>query len=143
MKRPAWMYKQSAAVPFRVVEGKIWILLISNNSGDKWVIPKGIVDRNLKPAESAAKEAFEEAGVKGKLLKPALGRYKMKKWDGKCRIKVFLLLAEEVLDNWPEESYRKRTWVEIGDVEKYIKKKKLLRILSGIPGFVDRYAECY
>ena len=63
MKRPSWMYKQSGAVPYRIIGEDIWILLITNRKGTNWIIPKGIVDRTLKASESALKEAREEAGV--------------------------------------------------------------------------------
>lgn len=143
MKNPSWMYRQSGTVPYRIKDENIWILLITNRKGSKWGIPKGIVDRTMKASDSALKETFEEAGVRGKIIKPALGVYKVKKWEGKCRIKVFMLPADEVFDEWPEKIYRKRIWVRIEEAEKYIKKKKLLKLINKIPSFIEKYAECF
>lgn len=143
MVRPAWMYKQSGVIPFRMEDKQIKILLISTKSGKKWGIPKGIIERKLKSAESAAKEAFEEAGVKGILLKPAIGKYKISKWEGICRVKVFLLSVKELCNSWPEESYRKRVWISLDQAEKYITRKKLLEIIGLIPDFIKSYEDCF
>ena len=127
---------QSGAIPFQS-NGNLKILIITNRKGTKWVIPKGIIEPDLKASESAAKEVYEEAGVRGRILKPALGKYKVKKWGEKCRVKVFLLETEEILDSWPESLYRRRKWVTCAEAKKYIKKKKLLKIIEKIPEFIS------
>ncbi len=141
MKESPLIYKQSGAVPFYIIDGKILLLLISNTKGDKWIIPKGFIEQNFKPDASAAREVFEEAGIRGKIFKPALGKYKRKKLSGTYITKVFLFLAEEILDSWPEQSFRKRIWVPANDINKYIKTKKLLKILSNIPFFIEKNRE--
>ena len=59
-------FKQSAVVPYRLVKNEIEVLLITTRKG-RWIIPKGIIEPELSAAESAAKEALEEAGVKGEV----------------------------------------------------------------------------
>ena len=128
--------RQSGAIPF-VSNGKLKILIITNRKGTKWIIPKGIIEPDLKASESAAKEVYEEAGIKGRIIRPALGKYKVKKRGGKCCVKVFLLETEEILDSWPESLYRRRKWVTVSEAEHYIKKKKLIRIIEKIPEFIS------
>ena len=65
--RPDHYYRQSAVIPYRLREGRVEILLITSRKGKRWVVPKGILEPELTPAESAAKEAREEAGVSGRI----------------------------------------------------------------------------
>ncbi len=136
MSNSGWTSRQSGAIPF-LSNGELKILIITNRKGTKWVIPKGIVEPEMKAAESAAKEVYEEAGVRGSIIKPALGKYSVKKWGEKCRVKVFLLETEEILDEWPESLYRRRKWIRFSDAKHYIKKKKLLKIIEKIPEFIS------
>ena len=58
-------FTQSAILPYQKKNGKLEILLITSIRKKKWIIPKGFIEFNLSPFESAKKEAFEEAGVIG------------------------------------------------------------------------------
>jgi 8-oxo-dGTP pyrophosphatase MutT (NUDIX family) len=53
-----------AAVCFRVKAGEPEFLLVRTRSG-RWTFPKGGVDGDATHAAAAAREAYEEAGVKG------------------------------------------------------------------------------
>ncbi len=85
---------QSGVVPYRITNGKIEILLVTSSSGKHWVIPKGWITPWLTSADSAAKEAWEEAGVKGNVIEPAIGFYKTRKWGYLCQVEVFPMLVE-------------------------------------------------
>ena len=63
-----WMYNQSGVVPFKRSKDGLQVLLITSRSGKRWVIPKGIVESEFSPQESAQKEAYEEAGITGKII---------------------------------------------------------------------------
>ena len=67
------LYVQSGIIPFCRKDDHIEILLITNMKKDKWGIPKGLVEEGLSASESAQKEAFEEAGIYGRIYKPSLG----------------------------------------------------------------------
>jgi phosphohistidine phosphatase len=109
-ERPAYYYDQSAVIPYRRRKGKPEILLIRSRSGRRWVLPKGIREPELSYAESAAKEAWEEAGARGRVGAKPLGKYRYTKWGADCRVKVFPLAVEDLADEW-EESYREREWL--------------------------------
>ena len=50
-------------IPYRIKgKKKVEVLLITSVKRKRWIIPKGYVEFNLSPFESAKKEAFEEAG---------------------------------------------------------------------------------
>lgn len=97
------------------------VVLITSNSSGKWIIPKGIVERHLSPAESAAKEAFEEAGVIGSVSSELLTEYEYDKWGGTCRVQVFPLEVSEVLETWDEMNSRSRQIVPAVDAATMVK----------------------
>ena len=108
--RPDWYYTQSAVIPYRLRAGVMEVLLVTSRKRKRWVVPKGIVEPSLSAAESAAKEALEEAGIRGRVLAAPAGRYEYRKWGGTCVVEVFTMQVEEVLEHWPEE-YRDREWL--------------------------------
>ncbi|MGL4294307.1 MAG: NUDIX hydrolase, partial [Aestuariivirga sp.] len=65
--------RQFAALPWRDAGHGIEVLLISSRGTGRWVIPKGWPIKGFAPHASAAREAFEEAGVGGIIGKGALG----------------------------------------------------------------------
>jgi len=73
----------------------------------------------LKPAKSAAREAFEEAGVRGVVSSKPLGRFTYNKLldeDGRaviCEITVFPLAVKRQLKVWPEVEQRETRWVAV------------------------------
>ncbi|MEE9431009.1 MAG: NUDIX hydrolase [Melioribacteraceae bacterium] len=125
--KPNYWYNQSAVVPYRK-NGTVEILLITTRKKKKWIIPKGIVEENLTPLQSAEKEAFEEAGIRGTTSKKSIGKYKYKKWGNKCKVKVFAMEVNEVLDTW-EEDFRERKWVKLDKVKEEIVEVKLQKII--------------
>jgi 8-oxo-dGTP pyrophosphatase MutT (NUDIX family) len=66
-------YKQSGVIPYRKKQGKIEVMLITSRNKGRWIIPKGVIEPDLNPRASAAKEAFEEAGVQGDVHSKLLG----------------------------------------------------------------------
>ena len=79
-KKPQYFYQQSGVIPYKIENNELKVLLITSRKGKKWKIPKGIVEPALSPSDSAAKEAFEEAGILGKVDKAEIGSYKYFKW---------------------------------------------------------------
>jgi 8-oxo-dGTP pyrophosphatase MutT (NUDIX family) len=102
---------QSGALP---VAGKRIVLITSRKSG-RWIIPKGNVEKGLSPAESALKEAGEEAGVTGRVLHDPIGIYRYQRPGAQFTVEVFPLVVESILDEWQEMHVRKRKLVSIED----------------------------
>ena len=63
-----------AAVCYRVRSGDIEFLLVKTGKG-RWIFPKGSVEPGLTHAQAAALEAFEEAGVHGRMEEASFTRY--------------------------------------------------------------------
>jgi 8-oxo-dGTP pyrophosphatase MutT (NUDIX family) len=129
---PPWFYRQSAAIPLRYRAGSVDVLLITSRSGKRWVIPKGVVEPNLSPAESAAKEAWEEAGVRGSVRPGSVGTYQYQKWGGTCIVEVFVLPVERLEDTWPEQDARRRRWVDVEEAAELVREDGLAAILRAL-----------
>src|SRR5579862_1985631 len=69
---------QVAAVCYRVRASGIEFLLVRTNSGH-WTFPKGKAEPGLTHAQAAALEAFEEAGVHGRMEEASFTRYVRRK----------------------------------------------------------------
>ncbi len=110
--QPDYYYTQSAVVPYRVRDGMIEILLITSRRRKRWIVPKGIVEPDLSPSESAVREAWEEAGIEGEVATEPLGMYTYTKWGDVCTVTVYPMRVEVELASWPEE-FRDREWVSV------------------------------
>jgi 8-oxo-dGTP pyrophosphatase MutT (NUDIX family) len=132
--------QQSGVIPYRVQNGKIEVLLITTRDRQRWVIPKGGICSGMSPPESAAKEAWEEAGVIGQVNANALGTYKYRKRGKVYKVKIYLLPVEVVSEVYPEASQRQRQWLELNTAIQQIKKPSLQRIFQG---FLQTELYCY
>lgn len=134
---------QAAAICFRPIRSRrAEVLLITSRSGE-WAIPKGRIDPGFTPPEAAANEALEEAGVLGKILEDSVGAFEYLKRGGwakrsgtRCRVEVFPMLVEDVLDEWLEADFRKRRWVPAARAPGYVAQPRLAEVLRDFPGWL-------
>lgn len=124
------VFQQSGVIPYRIIEGKLEILLITTRKRQGWVIPKGGLCKGMSPHDSAAKEAWEEAGVLGRVTTEKLGNYQYRKRGNIYRVNLFLLPVEEVLEDWPEATARERKWLEVNQAAELVKENSLKRIIQ-------------
>lgn len=139
-ERPAYYYTQSAVIPYRIRDNGEAEFLVVGSSGKKhWVVPKGIKEPELSPQDSAAREAWEEAGVRGEVAAELLGHYDAVKWGAHCSVDVFAMCVDEVLDDdsW-EESHRKRRWLSAEEAARDLKQPELRSILLELAERVGR-----
>ena len=127
------LVEQSGVIPYRIMDGKIDVMLITSSGRTRWVIPKGLIEPNMTPEDSAAKEAWEEAGLLGKVFPDLMGTYEYYKSGCAWQVDVFLLQVETVLDNWPEAYKRKRQWVSIPKAIKRVDEPELKLIMGDLP----------
>src|SRR5688500_6320593 len=71
---------QAGAIPFRRGECRTEFCLITSSSGGRWGFPKGIIESGDTAQGTALQEAFEEAGLHGRIIGDALGSYRYEKW---------------------------------------------------------------
>jgi phosphohistidine phosphatase len=133
--KPEYYYRQSAVIPFRRGPSGLEILLINTRKGRRWIVPKGIVEPDLSEAESAAREAYEEAGVNGRVLPGPIGSYEYGKWGGTCRVAVYAMEVEQELDDWPED-FRQRQWLGPAEAADRVSEAELERLISQLPSLL-------
>jgi 8-oxo-dGTP pyrophosphatase MutT (NUDIX family) len=95
-------------------------MLITSMRRKRWILPKGVVEKGNTPIQTGQIEAFEEAGLRGKILEPAIGHYTYRKWGGSCVVDLFLMEVSAVEEHWPEKQLRERKWVSMGEIERWI-----------------------
>lgn len=129
--RPAYYYTQSAVIPYRVVGERREILIVRSSQNKHWVVPKGIAEPGLSLQQSAAQEAFEEAGIEGTVTGQALGSYSYEKWGARCTVTVFAMQVDRMLDQeaW-EESHRGRKWVSPAVAKMLLKEPAMAELVS-------------
>ncbi len=97
-------FKQSGVIP--VYKGKV--VLITARGSKRWIIPKGSVDWELSAQDSAAKEALEEAGIKGEVAPDEIGTYTYEKMGGRYKVRLYFMEVSKLKDKWDEDHFRKR-----------------------------------
>ena len=134
--RPA-LRLQYGALPYRFTPTEaLEILLVTTRRSKRWIIPKGWPIKGLRPAKSAAREAFEEAGVRGKIGAKSVGLFNYDKLldeEGiqfNCEVKVFPLLVKRQSENWPEIEQRLVQWVEPDKAVSMIKEPELKKLIA-------------
>ena len=135
----AKMITQYAALPIRQGKKSIEVSLVTSRYSKRWIIPKGWPEKKLTPWQAAAREAFEEAGLKGKIEQKPLGTFEYNKWlkPGKtvrCKVKVYSLDVRKELENWPEAKQRKRIWVSNEKAAELVAEPELKSILRKLDG---------
>jgi 8-oxo-dGTP pyrophosphatase MutT (NUDIX family) len=128
--------RQVAALPLRLAKnGAIEILLVTSRDTGRWIIPKGWTSKRIKDCKAAAREAREEAGVKGKILREAIGTYRYIKRElgngALIEVRVFLLKVSKRCKRWPEKRERRRAWFDIEDAASRVSDPEL-SILIGL-----------
>ena len=130
--------RQYGALPFRfTATGAVEVLLVTSRTTQRWVIPKGWPMKGTKPAKAAAREAYEEAGVRGKIASKPLGTYLYQKRadDHKspaafCRVAVFALQVKRQVDKWPEREQRQTCWLTAAEAAARIEDAGLRAIVE-------------
>jgi 8-oxo-dGTP pyrophosphatase MutT (NUDIX family) len=123
--------RQSGALPYSIVEGRIVFLLITSRRTGRWIFPKGDIEPGMTPWESAALEALEEAGVSGQISTEPLGSYRSSaNLNGTSLVDVDLypLRVETQLNIWKEMDQRLRHWAVLPEAKRLLND----RALSGL-----------
>ncbi len=125
---------QFAALCYRIVRGKPEILLVTTRGSGRWIAPKGWPMDGKTPAESAAQEAWEEAGVIGKAHDQCLGLYSYNKTMGRgvglpCVAMVYPVRVKSLVTDFPEKGQRQRKWFTPKKAAARVQEPELARIL--------------
>jgi 8-oxo-dGTP pyrophosphatase MutT (NUDIX family) len=115
MRRPPVL--QVAALCLRDGPDGPEVLLVRSLDSNSWILPKGWPMRGRSLAQAAEIEAWEEAGVRGKLNPTSIGVFRtFKRKNGvrfECDIHVFALRVTSQAEDYPEASQRRRKWMRL------------------------------
>lgn len=107
------------------------ILLITSRNSKSWSLAKGNADPSMSLIEAARREAFEEAGVIGRMRTASIGYYTHhKSGGGTFRVKVFKMHVQRELAKWPEQKERRRRWVSVEATLQLLSNPSLSRLIQ-------------
>ena len=112
------------------------ILIVTTRQSRRWIVPKGWPIKRLTPSKSAAREAFEEAGVRGKIGARAIGSFTYNKTARQTdagpnyEVKIFPLLVKRQSATWPEHGQRVVQWVDPEKAIALIREPELKSIVA-------------
>lgn len=140
--RPAQLRKlrgreHVAAVCYQIRDGAIEFLLVQTRSG-RWTFPKGGAEPGLTHAQSAALEAFEEAGVHGRMEELSFSRYLKGKADGGNNSFVNAYLCEVLRVGRPQEANRHPTWFSSDKAKRRLRQDRTPEKGTELARVVDR-----
>jgi len=127
--------RQIAALPFRkTAAGDIEVLLITSRETGRFIIPKGWPMKRLSDADAAAKEAYEEAGVVGKVKRKPIGAYsywkRLERSFELLNVDVYALEVREQRANWPEKGSRRLGWLRQEDAASLVDEPGLITLIE-------------
>jgi len=127
---------QYAALCYRITKkGNPKILLVTSRGTGRWVMPKGWPMDGRTAADTAAQEAWEEAGVRGTAIEQCLGQYSYQKWrDPAVQLPIVVMVypvaVAGLVDEFPEQGQRERKWFSPAMAADNVQEPELARILQ-------------
>ncbi|HEY7099803.1 MAG TPA: NUDIX domain-containing protein [Terriglobales bacterium] len=116
---------QVAAICYRITTRGLEFLLVKTRGG-RWTFPKGGAEQGLTYSQTAALEAFEEAGVHGCIEEEPFAHYRGvqgagngRRSRGSCLTSAHL--CEVLALTSPKESKRFPTWFSTGKAKRRLK----------------------
>lgn len=131
---------QFGALCWRMRRARLEVLLVTSRDTGRWVIPKGWPIPGLDGAEAAAREAWEEAGVRGVSSQACLGVYGYDKvLDRKpaipvtvpCMVAVFPLAVQTCSKGFPEQGQRRLRWFSQVKAARKVEEPELQALIAG------------
>lgn len=124
---------QFAALPYRVKNDQVEVLIITSRGTGRWIVPKGWPMDGKTPAQCALVEAWEEAGVNGKAENRCLGIFSYQKTLTKDELPVMAMVypvrVKSLSNSFPEAKERRRKWVSRKKAAKLVNEPELSRII--------------
>jgi 8-oxo-dGTP pyrophosphatase MutT (NUDIX family) len=114
---------QYGALPYTILDGQLVVLLITSRGRGKWIFPKGGLVSGMTPSQSAAREAYEEAGVEGDIEDRPIGSYILPVTAERpqpVEVKIYPLRVAHQREDWQERGARYRHWAVLAEARRLI-----------------------
>src|SRR5712671_4361688 len=132
--------EQVAAICYRVRKSAIEFLLVKTRGG-RWIFPKGSAEPGLTHAQAAALEAFEEAGVHGRMEEASFTGYVQRKrgrMRGVTELSVSAHLCEVLRLVPPPELNRNPTWFSAEKAKRRLRKDRAQDYGADLSRVIDK-----
>lgn len=133
-----------AAVCYRMRNHELEFLLVRTRNGH-WTFPKGGVDEDPTNADAAAREAYEEAGVKGRVERtPFVSYLHCKPSRLRSRRRVVLVnahLCEVRRLVPPQEPHRDPTWFSASKAKRRLREYRTPEYAAEVIRVIDQAME--
>lgn len=134
--------EQVAAICYRVRNSAIEFLLVQTRSG-RWIFPKGSAEPGLTHAQAAALEAFEEAGVHGRIEEAPFARYlRRKNADSRNTPAVEVItnayLCAVLRLDPPQEPHRNPAWFSPQKAKRCLREDRAADFADELCRVIDR-----
>lgn len=133
---PDGRLQQVAALVYRRHKGNLQVLVITSRGTGRWIIPKGWPQVGRTLAQTAGREAYEEAGILGNVSALPIGSFNYCKNDlpperiNQFAVAVYALEFTEQAKNWPERDQRVCEWVSPQEAALRVDEAELKDILQ-------------
>ncbi|KRB61534.1 DNA mismatch repair protein MutT [Rhizobium sp. Root708] len=113
------------------------VLMITTRDTRRWMIPKGWPIDGLTPQEVAEREAWEEAGVVGKVKRKVFGEFRYVKIlsDGReiePLVSVYLIKVRRRKKRFPEMAERNVIWMKPAEAARHVREPELRKLLLAV-----------
>lgn len=134
-----------AAVCFRLKDDEPEFLLVRTRSG-RWTFPKGGVDDDATHADAAAREAYEEAGVQGRIEYEPFHWYfhskreRFRSHRDLVSVQAHLCEVDRLVE--PKEDHRTPTWFKAEKARRRLRENRTpelaMEVIEALDRAVDR-----
>lgn len=130
-----------AAVCYRLKGDEPEFLLVRTRSG-RWTFPKGGVDDDATHADAAAREAYEEAGVKGQIEHEPFHWYfhskreRLRSHRSMVPVQAHLCEVERLVV--PKEDHRDPTWFKADKARRRLRENRSPELAGEVIEVIDR-----
>ncbi len=130
-------FLQCAALCMREGRDGPEVLLVTTLNTRRWILPKGWPMKGRTLAGAARREAWEEAGVIGRVSESPVGYYIYQKVLKRglpipCRVEVFRIDVDGLDREYPEKGKRRRRWFPLADAAARVEEPELRALLLSL-----------
>jgi len=119
--------KEIGAFIYRRKGKRLQVMLVSNRKGTRWILPKGQPEHWQLDVEVALDEAYEEAGIIGRVDDSIAKVIRYTSSTGDVDLHVFTMKIGHLIEHWPERFFRQREMVDT-DIALLMVRKQALRL---------------
>ena len=128
------MKHKIGVIPFDIRGDRMALMFVTSQKRGRWILPKGDLKTDETHKQGCKREAFEEAGVRGKLLKEfpmtvVIGKSNGRKVEN-VLVTYYPLLVTEQVDVWPEDQKRERHWSLLEKAYKVTERADYLQLIK-------------